>query len=187
MSVTSPRTRAPAPTPGPEGPFDGAADPDDLTRPLYGATFGQAVPRFFRSYAKFSGRASRSEYWWVALFTLLVAAVPAVLAVVGLTGMTVAETLSLNGDDGFSATRALWAGAGILFALGVALLAVLLLSVLVPSLALAWRRLHDANLPGPLAVLTFATCVPHIGWLADITMIIFALLPSRTDGRRFDV
>ncbi|SKV78147.1 Predicted membrane protein [Mycobacteroides abscessus subsp. massiliense] len=45
----------------------GATDPRDLTLPLYGATFGQAITRFFRSYARFSGRASRSEYWWVML------------------------------------------------------------------------------------------------------------------------
>lgn len=51
----------------------GATDPRDLTLPLYGATFGQAVTRFFRSYARFSGRASRSEYWWVQLAVAAVA------------------------------------------------------------------------------------------------------------------
>ena len=51
----------------------GATDPRDLTLPLYGATFGQAVARFFRSYARFSGRASRSEYWWVQLAVVTVA------------------------------------------------------------------------------------------------------------------
>ncbi|QCH24418.1 hypothetical protein DSM43276_02681 [Mycobacteroides salmoniphilum] len=40
----------------------GATDPRDLTLPLYGATFSQAITRFFRSYFRFSGRASRSEY-----------------------------------------------------------------------------------------------------------------------------
>jgi hypothetical protein len=36
--------------------------PSPMSLPLYGATFGQALSRFFRSYARFSGRASRSEY-----------------------------------------------------------------------------------------------------------------------------
>lgn len=31
-------------------------------RPLYGATLGQAFGRFWKKYATFSGRASRSEY-----------------------------------------------------------------------------------------------------------------------------
>lgn len=34
-----------------------------LEGPLYGATFGESVRRFFRTYADFTGRASRSEFW----------------------------------------------------------------------------------------------------------------------------
>lgn len=44
-----------------------------LSAPLYGASFPQAVSRFFRKYATFSGRASRSEYWWWVLANTLVA------------------------------------------------------------------------------------------------------------------
>ena len=35
-----------------------------LDAPLRGATFGQAFTRFFKKYAIFHGRASRSEFWW---------------------------------------------------------------------------------------------------------------------------
>ena len=38
-----------------------------LWAPLYGATLPQPVQRFFKKYATFSGRASRSEYWWWVL------------------------------------------------------------------------------------------------------------------------
>ncbi|MEE1655106.1 DUF805 domain-containing protein [Microvirga sp. CF3062] len=34
--------------------------------------FGQAIRSCFNKYASFSGRASRSEYWYFALFTILV-------------------------------------------------------------------------------------------------------------------
>lgn len=34
---------------------------------LRGATFGQAVQRFWTKYATFEGRASRSEYWYAYL------------------------------------------------------------------------------------------------------------------------
>ncbi|AGJ77469.1 Putative ABC transporter [Cutibacterium avidum 44067] len=35
-------------------------------------SFGRAVKLFFKNYAVFNGRASRSEYWWVILFSSLV-------------------------------------------------------------------------------------------------------------------
>ena len=35
-----------------------------LEAPLRGASFGQAFARFFKKYAIFHGRASRSEFWW---------------------------------------------------------------------------------------------------------------------------
>ena len=38
----------------------------------YQLTFGEAVNRAFQNYCNFSGRASRSEYWWWCLFTFIV-------------------------------------------------------------------------------------------------------------------
>ena len=35
-------------------------------------TLGQAISECFSKYAKFDGRASRSEYWWFMLFIFLV-------------------------------------------------------------------------------------------------------------------
>lgn len=35
-------------------------------------TFGQAIGTAFRKYADFDGRASRPEFWWFLLFTVLV-------------------------------------------------------------------------------------------------------------------
>ncbi|MBB4193365.1 hypothetical protein GGE45_003058 [Rhizobium aethiopicum] len=37
--------------------------------------FGQAIASFFKNYVNFSGRASRSEFWYSALFIFLVAIV----------------------------------------------------------------------------------------------------------------
>ena len=42
-----------------------------LSKPLRGATFGQAFARFWSKFAVFSGRASASEFWWAALFVNL--------------------------------------------------------------------------------------------------------------------
>lgn len=35
-------------------------------------SFGNAISTVFRKYAEFSGRATRSEFWWFSLFALLV-------------------------------------------------------------------------------------------------------------------
>lgn len=35
-------------------------------------TFTESIQTCFKKYANFSGRASRSEYWWWALFVLLI-------------------------------------------------------------------------------------------------------------------
>lgn len=38
-------------------------------------SFTQAITTCFQKYATFSGRATRSEFWWFALFTLLASVV----------------------------------------------------------------------------------------------------------------
>ncbi|MCA3773009.1 DUF805 domain-containing protein, partial [Cutibacterium sp.] len=35
--------------------------------------FGLAIKLFFKNYAVFRGRASRSEYWWTVLFNFIIA------------------------------------------------------------------------------------------------------------------
>lgn len=52
--------------------------------------------------------------------------------------------------------------------------------ILVPWLAIGWRRLHDANLAGPLYLLNL---VPYVGGLV---VFVFTVLPPRPEGRRFD-
>ncbi|MEV0674659.1 DUF805 domain-containing protein [Mycobacterium sp. NPDC050441] len=118
----------------------GATDPADLTLPLYGATFGQALSRFFRSYARFSGRASRSEYWWVQLAVTVVA----VLCV---------AFVAVAGD------------ASALGRLSLVPVVVFVLVCVVPSWALLVRRLHDADLSGWLSLLTV---VPYIGFVLPV-------------------
>ncbi len=60
-----------------------------LSQPLYGASIGQAVSRFFKKYATFSGRASRSEFWWWYLVFVVVTGVLYAIAVaVGTAGAT---------------------------------------------------------------------------------------------------
>lgn len=117
----------------------GATDPRDLALPLYGATFGQAVSRFFRSYARFCGRASRSEYWWVML------------------AQTVAAGLLLGGVvlGTESALERMW----------VTVLVGFVLVWAIPAWALTVRRLHDADFSGWMALLAV---LPYVGSLMPI-------------------
>ncbi|MDP4331986.1 DUF805 domain-containing protein [Curtobacterium sp. A7_M15] len=91
-----------------------------LLEPLYGASFSQAFVRFWQKFFIFSGRASRSEYWWWYLFAALVNTVLGSLSNIdGLAGRI------------FSAVSTAWG-----------------LLILIPTLALLWRRLHDTNRSG---------------------------------------
>lgn len=136
-----------------------------LNQPLYGATFGQAVSRFFQKYATFSGRASRSEFWWVQLFIWLVSLVPAILVSVGM-----GSSVSASGDVAFN-------GVAIF---GLILSFIIGLGLLVPSLAITWRRLHDANMSGWFYLLIL---VPGVG---SIIIFILMMMPSNPMGVRFD-
>lgn len=48
-------------------------------RPTRKIGFGEAVKLFFKNYVNFNGRATRSEYWWVYLFNIIVYTVLSIL------------------------------------------------------------------------------------------------------------
>lgn len=105
--------------------------------------FGQAVSTCLRKYAEFEGRASRSEYWYFALFCLL---------------LSIAEQL---------------------FSLPLALRSLVNLALLLPSLAVTTRRLHDRD---------------HSGWhqLWGLTgigllfpLLYWLVLPTQPGANRF--
>nr|WP_179661263.1 DUF805 domain-containing protein [Nocardioides panzhihuensis] len=105
--------------------------------------------RFFKKYATFEGRASRSEFWWPWLFAWVV---------------NTAITLILGSDS--------MAGSivGGLFSL----------AILVPSLAVGARRLHDTGRSGWWQLL-YLTCV------GIIVLIIFWALPEKAEGDKYNV
>jgi uncharacterized membrane protein YhaH (DUF805 family) len=139
-----------------------------LDLPLYGAGPVEAVKRFYQNYAKFSGRASRSEYWWVAAFFFI--AYGALGLLIGVIGSATATV----GADGKSEPG----GAIIPFAV---IIFVLFLGSIVPSIAVAIRRLHDAGFSGLIYLITL---VPYLG---SFVLFILYMLPSSPLGVRFDL
>ena len=122
-----------------------------LDLPYPGCPPIQAVERFFRNYAVFSGRASRSEFWWSMLMTGI--------------AETALGALDVMSDVGvFSAIQG-----------------VLSLALLIPSLAVSVRRLHDINLNGawliPFAGLTvLGSALSVMGAMA--ALLVLFLVPD---------
>jgi uncharacterized membrane protein YhaH (DUF805 family) len=92
-------------------------------------TFFDSIKTVFRKYAEFEGRASRSEFWWFALFSTLVSAALGSIFVPAVGGGGFQDgvyTMPMIG--GYPNLAGVW---------GIA--------VLLPSLAVTVRRLRDAG------------------------------------------
>lgn len=87
--------------------------------------FSTSISTCLSKYATFSGRASRSEYWWFYLFTLLMS-----------WGATVVGAITLGDDESL-------------------LSGLVSLVFLVPTLAAGSRRLHDIGRTGWWQLLAF--------------------------------
>lgn len=106
-----------------------------------------------KKYAVFEGRARRKEYWFFVLFNFLIG--------VGL-GI-IDNVIGLSGEG----------------AAGGLLSLIYTLAVLVPSIAVAVRRLHDTDHSGWWLLIGF---VPLIG---IIVLFIFMVLDSQPGDNRF--
>ena len=136
-----------------------------LAQPLPGAGFGQAVKRFFKKYATFSGRASRSEYWWVMLFNGVITGLLSFWAFTALVNSIDPWTNELTGTS---------------YILPYALLMLYALATFVPGLALLVRRFHDGGFSAWFVLLGL---IPFVG---SIVFLVFSLMPSKPEGARFD-
>ena len=109
-------------------------------------SFPRAIESGFNRYADFSGRSSRSEYWWWTLFVLL-----------GVFGFGVLDVLS---------------GVSAFFSLFV-------IAVLLPSLVVSIRRLHDVDESGWWVLIGV---IPIIGFLA-LTLLWFTRAGDKGPNR----
>lgn len=103
--------------------------------------------KVLKNYAVFSGRAQRAEYWFFVLFS------------------TIASILLLV-VDGVIGTVDMELGLGLLYV-------VYSLAVLIPSLAVSVRRLHDIGKSGWWLLIGF---IPFIG---PIVLLVFFILDSQ--------
>ena len=150
-------------------------EPIPLWAPYYGATFGIAVKRFFTKYADFTGRASRSEYWWTMLAIQIVALVLTGAGLALIIPSAIAQSEAAR--QGYETSSV---APGIGFVVFSILFFIVWAGVLVPTLALTWRRLHDTNRSGGFFFLSF---IPYVG---GIIVLVFTILGPDPAGVRFD-
>lgn len=113
-----------------------------------------------KRYADFSGRSRRTEYW---MFTLGYVIVLVVLGILMGIGGALGDP---NGVSGLSITA-------------IALIGIVVLALIIPSLAVQVRRFHDQDKSGWFVLLGF---IPYIGGLI---VIVFMCLPGTVGDNRF--
>ncbi len=123
----------------------------------------------YKRYADFEGRSRRMEYWMFTLFYVIVAAILAGLMIAGIPRPEVDEFGTVTGNQ----------EPGVLFWLAVGLLTVFVLGSIVPSIAVAVRRLHDQDKSGWLYLLSF---IPYIGGLI---LLVLMFLPGTTGPNQY--
>lgn len=116
----------------------------------------EAVKLFFKNYANFSGRSTRSEYWFANLFSGIIT-----FALIFFAAVT---CFILNDSSSLSS-----------YFMQMAIVAVVIIAIcalLVPSIALFVRRLHDVGASG----LTVFLIV--FGFIGVVALFVMTVLPS---------
>ena len=120
-------------------------------------SFGQAVRTCLNKYATFDGRASRAEFWWFYLFTIIVT------FVVYLIPFAFGLIASAAGDNVLGTIFS------ILAVIGFILVFVVAIGLIIPTLTVGYRRLHDRGQSGWLQLLLVVPC-------GNIVLIIFWIM-----------
>ena len=124
-------------------------------------TFTQSIKSVFSKYATFTGRASRSEYWYFTLFNIITSTLLFLLGI--------AIGAATGGSDGVPG--------GLI--VGYILYIIYGLGVLIPSLAVTVRRLHDTNSSGWLILLGLIPCV------GGIVLLVFMILQGTNGENKY--
>lgn len=114
-------------------------------------SFGTAVQSFWSNWNNFNGRARRSEYWFAFLFQFLAGVVA---------GMVDGILFGVSSNSISPVASILW------------------LIFIIPSIAVAVRRLHDAGYSGWFLLLVF---VPF----GAIAVLVFLLMDSKREENQW--
>lgn len=160
--------------------YSGGLYPPYVPRPSVG--FTQAIKMGFANYANFKGRASRSEFWFWYLFQALVAGIPIAIGYGLFFGGIVSQSAYSDSSTGYtSSSDVTFTGTMVFGTILLILGGIISLALLVPFIAVAWRRLHDAGFPGPMF---FLSLIPYVG---GIILIVLCAMPSKPEGMKYEI
>jgi uncharacterized membrane protein YhaH (DUF805 family) len=131
----------------------------------------EAIKTCFSKYATFNGRAIRSEFWWWALFLMIVGTVLFIWMFSGVNWAAI-ET------DPNAMFNAFTGPAAIIYA-------IFYLGTLIPSLAVGARRLHDIGKSGWWQLLWLVGIIPFVGFIACIILIYFFVQKSQEGENKY--
>jgi len=128
-----------------------------------------------KRYADFKGRSRRKEYWMFALLNGIISLV--------LVGLMFAGGFSMPSAAN---PEAMPEAPGPLFWAGVVLLLLWALAIIIPSIAVTVRRLHDRDMSGWWYLGFIAlSMIPVVGFIASIAMLVIFCLPGTPGPNRF--
>ncbi len=108
--------------------------------------------KVLKKYAVFEGRAQRAEYWYFILFTILISIVLAFIDM---------GTGTFNQETGFGVISGIYS-----------------LAVLIPTIAVGVRRLHDTNRTGWWILIGL---IPLIGFIVLLVFFVMDSDPSANE------
>ncbi len=100
------------------------------------------------NYANFEGRARRSEYWYFTLMTIIIFLVPVFIMFAGIG--------SSNPDSP-------------MYFIGLLLILLFWIALIIPTIAVSVRRLHDTGKSGWLYLIGI---IPFISWIGGIVLLV---------------
>lgn len=120
-----------------------------------------AIKSFYKNYFNFSGRSTRSEYWYFMLANIIIAFILGFIMGIG---------VALDGGDKGVFT----------FIFGIPY-AIYLLSIIIPSYALLVRRFHDIGKSGWWILICIL--LNFICGIGSIIMLVFCCMDSVPDNQ----
>lgn len=109
----------------------------------------------FKKYIEFSGRASRKQYWMFMLFVVVIAMILGFFD--GLMGTQIGET-----PQSVGVLSLIWS-----------------LAILLPSLSITVRRLHDTNRSGWWFLISF---IPLLG---GVVLVVFMVMNGNAGSNQY--
>ncbi|MBD5231342.1 MAG: DUF805 domain-containing protein [Bacteroidales bacterium] len=127
----------------------------------YQVSFGAAVRRAFSKYCCFTGRASRSEYWWFQLFLFIIGAI--------ISSFSIATTVKSFSEGDYSTPFNIYTVISYIWGL----------IILLPSWGLLFRRLHDTGRSG------WNWCWCFLPIVGAIILLVFCCQESQPQENKY--